>query len=82
VNTPTQVNDPWRWQPTGAPQGITPAAPVTLSWRRFEDAAREAGLSRLYGGIHFDDGDVYARDIGKKLGEGAFTLAKKLWDGG
>lgn len=62
--------------------GSTPAAPVTLSWRRFQDAADQAGISRLYGGIHFDEGNVYALDSGKKLGEGAFSLAKKLWEGG
>lgn len=61
--------------------GITPAAPVVLSWPRFEDAAGQAGESRLHGGIHFDAGNRDALDMGKKLGEGAFSLAKKLWEG-
>jgi hypothetical protein len=33
-------------------------------------------------GIHWLDGDVYATDIGKKLGEGAYAWAKQLWEGG
>ena len=37
--------------------GVTPARPVALSWRTFDDAADEAGLSRRLGGIHFRDGD-------------------------
>jgi hypothetical protein len=40
------------------------------------------GTSRRYGGIHWQFGGTYARDVGKKLGEGAFSLAKKLWEGG
>jgi hypothetical protein len=34
--------------------GITPAQPVKLKWETFADAADEAGMSRRYGGIHFD----------------------------
>lgn len=60
----------------------TPTEPVTLSWPSFWDAADEAGVSRRYGGIHWVEGDVYARDLGKKLGEKAFSIAKELWEGG
>lgn len=42
---------------------------VELSWRTFEDAADEAGMSRRYGGIHFEDGDLAGRHMGKKIGE-------------
>jgi hypothetical protein len=62
--------------------GVTPRAPVTLSWAKFEDAANQAGQSRRYGGIHWLDGDIYSRDLGKKLGEQAFSIAKKHWEGG
>ncbi|WP_339936253.1 hypothetical protein, partial [Undibacterium luofuense] len=34
-----------------------PAAPLTLSWATFTEATEEAGMSRLYGGIHFADGN-------------------------
>jgi len=45
-------------------------------------AAIQAGRSRRYGGIHWQFGDVQARDNGKKMGEAAFAHAKKLWEGG
>jgi hypothetical protein len=48
--------------------GLVPQYPVTLSWATFTDAADEAGLSRLYGGIHFRNGDLPARNIGNQLG--------------
>jgi hypothetical protein len=69
-------------EPRTATHPGTPAADVTLRWATFEDACREAGASRKYGGIHWTDGDYYANDIGKKLGEGAYAWAKKLWEGG
>jgi hypothetical protein len=66
---------------TGTHPGV-PARPVTLSWPSFTAAADEAGISRRYGGIHWLEGDHYARDLGKKAGESAFSAAKKLWEGG
>jgi hypothetical protein len=69
-------------EPATDTQVGVPATDQVLTWARFEDAANEAGLSRRYGGIHWQFGDVYARDNGKKTGEGAFALAKKLWEGG
>ena len=32
--------------------GVTPAAPVTLSFTTWQDMADQAGMSRLFGGIH------------------------------
>jgi hypothetical protein len=69
-------------EPRTATHPGTPTSDVTLRWATFEDACREAGASRKYGGIHWWDGDFYANDIGKKLGEGAYAWAKKLWEGG
>ncbi|MBL8048587.1 MAG: vanadium-dependent haloperoxidase [Chthonomonas sp.] len=45
-----------------------PASAVTLYWDTFTAAADEAGMSRLYGGIHFRAGDLDGRDCGRKLG--------------
>ncbi len=58
-----------------------PARDVVLTWATFEDAADEAGISRQYGGIHWSIDDVPSRDLGKKCGEAAFSLAKKYWEG-
>jgi hypothetical protein len=69
-------------EPATATQPGVPAADVTISWHTYEDAAWDAGMSRRYGGIHWQFGDYYARETGKKVGEGAFSLAKKIWEGG
>jgi hypothetical protein len=50
----------------GVEPGV-PARPVTLSWPTFSAAADEAGLSRRYGGIHFEDGDLEGRRLGRAV---------------
>lgn len=65
-----------RFQP-----GITPAAPVTLSWDTFSAAADEAGVSRLYGGIHFTEGDVNSRILGRSVGELVWNRANQFING-
>jgi hypothetical protein len=52
---------------------------ITLSWPTFLNAANQAGISRLYGGIHFEDGDLVGRAIGKKVGAQAWQKAKALF---
>jgi hypothetical protein len=69
-------------EPATDTQAGVPATDVTISWSTFEAAANDAGMSRRYGGIHWQFGDTEARDNGKKMGEGAFSHAKKLWEGG
>lgn len=59
--------------------GAVPAQPVTLTFATFSEAADQAGLSRRYGGIHFEQGDLDARATGKLCGEDAFAKAQSLW---
>lgn len=59
----------------------TPSTVVTLRWMTLKEAADEAGWSRRYGGIHFQDGDLFARRVGKTIGGMAFSLAQGLWEG-
>ncbi len=47
--------------------GVTPATAIQLHWNTLQDAANEAGLSRRYGGIHFEQGDLVGRALGKKV---------------
>lgn len=54
---------------------------VVLSWPTFSAAARQAGESRLYGGIHFYEGNVVGLDIGQKVGEAVYARAQDLWSG-
>ncbi|MFK7867918.1 MAG: DUF6851 domain-containing protein [Roseobacter sp.] len=58
-----------------------PENEVNLAWETFSQAADEAGLSRLYGGIHFTDGDVNARALGRDIGAEAFAAAAMFIDG-
>ena len=53
--------------------GTVPAEPTTLNWPTFRSAADQAGLSRIYGGIHFDDGDLRGRSVGD-------DVAARVWD--
>jgi hypothetical protein len=55
--------------------GMTPAADVTLSWATFSEAADEAGISRRYGGIHFEHGDLRGRAVGRLVGDTVWEKA-------
>ncbi len=61
---------------------ITPTESVTLAWPTFTAAAAEAGISRLYGGIHFSDGDINGRTLGRHVGLAAWEQAYSLFNGG
>jgi hypothetical protein len=61
--------------------GKVPAQPVTLSWPTFTDAANEAGISRRYGGIHFELGDIVARRMGRKVGAAVWEKALTYFNG-
>jgi hypothetical protein len=56
--------------------GAVPATDVTLSWATFSAAADEAGLSRRYGGIHFEAGDLAGRAMGRRIGAQAWDKAQ------
>lgn len=58
-----------------------PSADLTLRWATFSDAADEAGLSRIYGGIHFDNANLAGQELGRKVAAQAFEKARKYWLG-
>jgi len=58
-----------------------PVDEVVLQWPTFKDAADEAGISRLFGGIHIQDGDLRGRELGAQVGVNAFNRAQGLIDG-
>lgn len=58
-----------------------PSTPVTLSWSTFTDAAAAAGLSRRYGGIHFERGDLQGRALGRQVGQLVLARANVLFQG-
>jgi Domain of unknown function (DUF6851)/VCPO second helical-bundle domain len=62
--------------------GAVPSSDITLSWATFSDAADEAGSSRRYGGIHFEQGDLDARATGRIAARLAWDRARDYWEGG
>jgi len=60
---------------------LGPTADVTFQYASYYDAADEAGQSRLWGGIHVSPDDFNGRIIGAGVGEDAFELATKYFDG-
>ena len=60
----------------------TPTETVTLEWDTFSEAADEAGISRLYGGIHFSSGDINGRLLGTEVGSAVYTEAQFYINGG
>ena len=58
-----------------------PSQAVTLQWGTYYDAADQAGLSRIWGGIHPPVDDFGGRRTGAQAGQGAWALAKRYWDG-
>jgi len=58
-----------------------PAEDVTLAWPTFGDAANEAGISRRYGGIHFEQGDLDARATGRAAATLVWRKAQEHWRG-
>jgi Domain of unknown function (DUF6851)/VCPO second helical-bundle domain len=61
--------------------GAVPQRDVTLSWATFSDAADQAGLSRRYGGIHFEQGDLDARATGRLAARRAWAKAQTYFNG-
>ena len=70
-----------------APAGTTltfengPSQTVGLQWGTYYDAADQAGLSRLWGGIHVSVDDLTGRRVGSQCGLGAWALAQKYFTG-
>ncbi|MCL1601161.1 MAG: vanadium-dependent haloperoxidase [Actinomycetia bacterium] len=53
-----------------------PTKPVTLQWATYQDASDQAGISRLYGGIHVRADDFEGRIMGAQIGQAAWDLAQ------
>jgi hypothetical protein len=58
-----------------------PTRDITLEWATYYDASDQAGISRLYGGIHIPQDDIEGRRIGAECGTGAWALATRYFTG-
>jgi hypothetical protein len=52
---------------------------VTLQWATYRDAADQAGISRLYGGIHVRADDFAGRVMGVEIGQAAWERAQTYY---
>jgi hypothetical protein len=55
--------------------GIIPKEDITLDWPTFTDAAKQAGMSRMYGGIHFMQANETGLEMGRNIGQCAWEKA-------
>src|SRR5262249_25503849 len=58
-----------------------PSQTVQLQWASYFDASDQAGISRLYGGIHVSSDDLTGRGVGSGGGKVFLGLAQKYYDG-
>src|SRR5207245_2828460 len=58
-----------------------PSQPITLQWATYYDAADQAGISRIWGGIHPPIDNLAGRRAGAQCGLGVWALAQKYFDG-
>jgi|GEM_PF-5997265 len=56
-----------------------PNQSVSLSWDTWKGAAQEAGFSRLWGGIHFLDGNSEGQKLGAAIGSQLYGQLSDLW---
>jgi uncharacterized protein DUF6851/vanadium-dependent haloperoxidase-like protein len=62
-------------------RGLVPAKNTTLTFKSFTEAANSAGMSRRYGGIHFEPGDLNGRTLGAQIGSQAWAKAQTYFNG-
>ncbi|MEM8718707.1 MAG: hypothetical protein AAGE84_05295 [Cyanobacteria bacterium P01_G01_bin.39] len=55
---------------------------ISLEWSTFSEAADEAGLSRLFSGIHFEDGDINGRILGREVASAVYEETLFYINGG
>ncbi len=58
-----------------------PSVPVAFQWATYYDAADEAGISRIWGGIHPPVDNLIGRRVASQVGKQVWALAKSYWDG-
>jgi len=71
----------WSFEPGALDFEAGPEQGLTLQWATFADAADQAGLSRLFGGIHISADDLAGRRVGFTCGRAAWERAQLLFGG-
>jgi hypothetical protein len=60
---------------------LVPRDNTGFRFTSFTDAADQAGWSRRYGGIHFEDGDLNGRTLGHQIGKVVWAKAVTFFNG-
>jgi hypothetical protein len=71
----------WTVRPGNLVNESGPSRTVKLQWASYFDAADDAGISRLYGGIHIPPDDFEGRKVGSACGKRAWALALRYFEG-
>lgn len=58
-----------------------PAVDLTLRHDTFSQTAAQCGVSRQYGGIHFEDGDLHGRALGAAVGRISWLSSQRYFHG-
>jgi len=66
---------------TGLKFETGPSQTVQLQWATYDDAADQAGLSRIWGGIHPPVDNFWGRRVGSQTGNAVWKAASKYFDG-
>jgi hypothetical protein len=58
------------------PACLDPTHDVLLTWATFTEAADESGMSRRYGGVHVEDGDLEGRALDRRVAALSWNKAR------
>ena len=58
-----------------------PAAPITLQYATYYDAADDAGISRIYGGFHIQADNVAGLVMGRRIAQHHWPIIQGYFDG-
>eukprot|EP00803_Ostreobium_quekettii_P009334 evm.model.scf_282EXC.8 EVM.evm.TU.scf_282EXC.8 scf_282EXC:79227-87020(+) len=60
-------------------QGYVPADDVVLCWETWDEAAEDAGISRLHGGIHILADHTAGGEMGAKIADAVAKRTAQMW---
>ncbi|MEU6978268.1 MULTISPECIES: vanadium-dependent haloperoxidase [unclassified Streptomyces] len=61
--------------------GLTPRTDTVLTWPTFSEAARQAGISRVYGGMHWSFDNEPGIEMGHRIGRVVYRQAECYFTG-
>ena len=79
----TTMKAPDHWQQLNLQTSVSQNGIVVdgLQWATYQDAADQAGQSRIWGGIHLEPDDFAGRRVGHEVGAAAVALARRFYSG-